>query len=271
MNLLEPTPAGSAVAAALVVAGAPMFSAGLRVLRLRRKLIGLTEWPLPEAPSGFVLTSGQVTLESPLVGPLSGKPCAGFQLEVRGSGGGAMISERRPFRLVADGAVAQVLGEEGAWEMSSTAERRFSRGEALSQNLTALFARSPEASWIRRFGSFIVTERALLAGQECWIIGQATHGPPVDVVEDLELLQRTGTDNLPHRSVSRPGHSEPDVWIRADGHLQFLKITDRRPAPNELAPPPWGLVLTAAGPLLSLTGLVYLARAAERWRAMVGG
>src|SRR5580765_3446383 len=271
MNLLEPTPAGSAVAAALVVAGASLFSTGLRVLRLRRQLSSLSERPLAEAPSGFLLTSGQLTLDSPLVGPLSGKPCAGFRLEVRGSGGGATISEQRPFRLVQGGVVAQVLGEDGAWEMSPTAERRFARGEALSQNLTALFARSPEASWIRRFGSFTVTERALLAGQECWVIGQGTHGRPLDLPEAMEELERTGTDDLPRRVVARPARSEPEVWIRSDAHLQFLRITDQKPLPSQLMPPPWGLVLTAAGPLLSLTGLVYLARAAERWRALVGG
>ena len=272
MNLLEPTPAGSAAAAALVVAGAPMFSTGLRVLRLRRQLSELTERPLSEVPSGFVLIHGRVALESPLVGPLSGKPCAGFALEVRGSGAGTHIDERRPFRLTADGVVAQVLGQDGAWQTAVTAEREFARHEATSQNLKALLQRSAEATWIAHAGPFTVTERALLAGQECWVIGQGTHGRPLEVPQELEeRLERTGTDDVAHVVSARADGAEPDVWLQPDGHLQFLRISDQRPTPADFAPPPWGLVLVAAGPLLSLTGLVYLARAAERWRALLGG
>jgi hypothetical protein len=272
MNLFEPTPAGSAAAAALVVAGAPVFSAGLRVLRLRRRLSELTERPLAEVPSGFVLLRGRLLLDSPLVGPLSGKPCAGYDLEVRGSGASARIHERRPFRLTSDRVVAQVLGEDGTWQMAVSAERQFARGEATSQNLAALLQRSAEAAWIGRAGSFTVTERALIASQECWVIGQATHARPLDLPLELEsLLEKTGTDDLSHVLASHPEPSEPDVWVRADGHLEFLRVSDQRPNPGELAPPPWGLVLIAAGPLLSLTGLVYLARAAERWRALLGG
>ena len=179
MDLLEPTPAGSAAAAALVVAGAPLFSAGLRVLRLRRRLRQLTERPLAEAPSGFVMVRGRVAIDSPLVGPLSGKPCAGFALEIHGAArAGARVEERRAFRLSEGGVVAQVLAEDGVWEVAPTAERAFARAESLSQNLAALFRRSGEAWWIARRGSFTVTERALLAGQECWVIVSSRAGDP---------------------------------------------------------------------------------------------
>ena len=272
MNLLEPTPAGSAMAAGLVVAGAPVFSAGLRVLRLRRRLAGLAERPLAEAPTGFVLVRGRVALASPLVGPLSGNPCAGFTLEIRGGRTSARVVERRAFRLQDGGVTAQVLADPGTWELSPTAERRFTAGAALSQNLTALLQDSAEAAWIRRRRPFVLVERALLAGQECWVLGQATHAPPFELEQEHEFeLRRTGTDGAAHAPLARSQPPEPDLWIRSDAHLQFLRVSDRRPDPAELMPPPWGLVLTAAGPLLSLTGLIYLARAAERWRGAIGG
>ena len=272
MNLLEPTPAGSAVAAALVVAGAPMFSVGLRVLRLRRGLKELTERPLAEVPSGFVMVAGRVALDSPLVGPLSCKPCAGFALEIRGSGTSARVTEQRPFRLMADGVLAQVLAADGAWEMTATARRDLAHGEKTSQNLTALLQRSPEAAWIAHSGAFTVVERALLASQWCWVIGQGNHARPLDLPQELDLqLRKTGTDDAPQTFAAHAAPSEPDLWLRTDPYLQFLRVSDERPHPASLAPPPWGLVLAVAGPLLSLTGLVYLARAAERWRALLGG
>src|SRR5262245_54215568 len=60
----EPTPAGIALAAGLVVSGAPLFGSGLRVMRLRRQLRGMSERPLAELPTGLVLVRGRVTLDS---------------------------------------------------------------------------------------------------------------------------------------------------------------------------------------------------------------
>jgi len=74
---------GCALAATLVVTGAPIFGAGLRALRLRRRLRRLTRPELSYEADGFAHLWGRVALESPLVGPLSSQPCAGFVLEVR--------------------------------------------------------------------------------------------------------------------------------------------------------------------------------------------
>jgi hypothetical protein len=166
--------------------------------------------------------------------------------------------------LMADDVVAQVLTEGGDWDVQPTAERTFAAGEEPSQNLCALLDRSPEASWIRRSPNpYTVVERSLLASHECFVIGRAWQARPVELLEEIEL-GRTGTDDMPV-AVWPPTHGEPDLWIAADGHLAFLRISDRLPVPSSLAPPPLGLVLAAAGPLLSLTGLLYLARAAERF------
>ncbi len=268
--LVEPTPAGSVLAAALVVAGAPLFSASLRALRLRRHLLSLEERPLAEAPTGLVLVRGRLALDSPLVGPLSAKPCAGYQLEVRGAGLTAVIEERRPFRLVAGEVTARVLGSDGAWEVAVVAERAYGPGEALSENLTALLQRSAEAAWVRRARvPFTIVERSLLAGHECFVIGQARQARPFELPAEIELA-RTGTDDVPVTASPHRWAGEPDLWIAADGHLEFLRVSDRAPDPRALAPHGWGAIGAVLGPALSLGGLLYLARAAERLRASGG-
>src|SRR6187397_728703 len=99
--VLQTTPVGGAIAAALVVAGASLFGAGLRSLRLHRQLRRLEERSPGDDRSGFGMVRGRVALESPLVGPISGRPCAGFRLEVLGPGAMrvATLDDLRPFRV----------------------------------------------------------------------------------------------------------------------------------------------------------------------------
>lgn len=271
LPLLEPTPVGIALAAALVVAGAPLFSAGLRVLRLRRHLTRLSERPLAELPTGFVLVRGRVTLDSPLVAPISGKPCAGFRLEVRGAGVSAAVEERRVFRLAADDVTARVFGADGSWDMAVAAERTYAPGEALSENLSALLDRSSGAAWIRRSRSpFTVVERSLVVSHECFVIGQARQARPFELPAEAETL-KTGTDDVAVAATgSRFWSSEPDLWIGTDGHLDFLRVSDRAPEPGALIPPAWKAFGVMVGPSLSLFGLLYLASAADRLRAAGG-
>lgn len=266
--ILEPTPAGSALAAALVVAGAPLFSAGLRALKLRRHLLSLDERPLAEAPTGFVLVRGRVALDSPLVGPLSGRPCAGFRLEVRrGATVVARIEERRSFRLVAGDITARVLAGEGAWDVGVVAERPCAPGDSLTENLNALLASAPEAVMLRRAGvALTLVERSLVASHECFVIGQARHARPFELAAEMELAC-TGTDPVAIPVSSRSWAHEPDLWIAADGHLEFLRVSDRLPEPGGCVMPGWRAVGVVLGPLLSLGGLLYLAHAADRLRA----
>ena len=72
-----PTPAGLTFAAIAVALGAPLFSDGLRALRLRRQLEALRETGLTDSLAGFAHARGRVALDSPLFSPLSGEPCAG--------------------------------------------------------------------------------------------------------------------------------------------------------------------------------------------------
>jgi hypothetical protein len=290
---LEPTVAGAALAALAVAGGGPLFSHGLRALRLSRGMSRLDERPLAESPSGFIHTRGRVVLDSPLFSPLSGRPCAGYRLEVRGAGrrASASIEERRPFRIVSGEIGARVLAAAGRWRVSETGRREIRPGETLSENLAALLQGSPEAFWLQRQGlPLVLTEHALLAGAECHVIGHARHARPYELPAELELA-RTGTDDtsrlgagpatrggqrpapgggpfgIERRQPGRPFPAEANLWVDGGGHLDFLLISDTPPARADLAVSSWRALGIALGPALSLTGLLYLAHAADQLRA----
>jgi hypothetical protein len=260
---------GCALAATMVVVGAPIFSAGLRALRLRRHLRTLAEQPLSREASGLVLVRGRVALESPLVGPLSGKPCAGFVIEVLTDANHrvATIEDRRPFRLIEGGAVARVVGaEQASWDLAVTHERAIRPGDPISQNLTALLAGSAEVTWMRRSGATLtLIERALLVGQACHVLGSARAVHPYEIPSET-LLARTGTDDLAIHAAPGGAAREPDLWIESDGHMETLRIFDRAPDLAELSVPAWRTLGVALGPALGLAGLIYLASVADRLR-----
>ena len=272
---LHPTGPGLLCAAAAVAAGAPLFSDGLRALRLRRSLANLRSTSLDQSPSGFVHLNGRVALESPLFAPLSSRPCAGFRLEVRASGSPSMrfVEEHRRFLLVEAGRSARVMEQNARWELSVSAERDIAPDDSLSEHLTALIQRVPEMIWARSAGATLhLVERALCAGAECHVIGQARAGRVVELEPEVEW-QRTGTDDLPGVAMIPAGgaagaHSttEPDVWI-GNGEDSLL-VTDQRPDPRHLSIPAWRVLGAVAGPVLSLTGLAYLANALDALRSL---
>lgn len=204
--VLQPTLIGGVFAALAVAGGAPLFSDGLRAFRLRRQFERLNERPLAEEPIGFVHTRGRVLLDSPLFSPLTGRPCAGFRLEVEGRGLGraTVIEERRPFRLVSGETSARVMGAAGRWVVSETGRREVEPGEVLTENLAALLSRSPDVLLLRTRGvPMIITERALFAGAESHVIGHARHARPYELPPELELM-RTGTDDVIPMMTGRP-------------------------------------------------------------------
>lgn len=268
------------MAATAVAGGAPLFSEGLRVLRLRHSLSRLPVRALRELPDGFVHVTGRVALESPLFAPLSAKPCAGFLLEVGTAERGrvTMIAERRSFRLVSEGVVARVAGDRGHWQLAPATARLITSDEALSERMTHLLERSPEAMWLRRSGaSLAVVERVLPAGAECHVVGSARVAHPAQVAVEIGAL-RTGTDDAPVARVTRTvdllGGSraalatEPDLWIDEGGSLEYLYVSDAAPGSLAEAQPAWKLIGLGLGPILSLTGLLYLANAADRLRSI---
>lgn len=280
MDWTHPTLTGVAMAATAVAGGAPLFSEGLRVLRLRRSLSRLPDRPLRDLPEGFVHVSGRVALESPLFAPLSGKPCAGFLLEVGTAEHGrvTVIAERRPFRLVSEGVVARVAGDHGHWQLAPGTARLVTADEALSERMAHLIARSPEAQWLRKSGSSLaLVERVLAAGTECHVVGSAHVARPAEAATEIVAL-RTGTDDAPVPGVARTVDllggaraglaTEPDLWIDEGGSLEYLHVSDAAPGRLADAQPRWKLVGLGLGPILSLTGLLYLANAADRLRSI---
>src|SRR2546430_13521226 len=138
-------------AAGCVVAGAPLFAMGRRTLRLRQVLAGLAERPLGSDHAGVSLVRGRVSLESPRFAPLSGRPCAGYTLEVFGQGlrVGDSIGELRPFRLASGGVTARVVPEGSSWRGPVTSERTVAPDEELPARLSELLASSAESRWLR--------------------------------------------------------------------------------------------------------------------------
>jgi hypothetical protein len=285
---LHPTAAGLSFAAAAVAAGAPIFSDGLRALRLRRAMPRLREVALARTASGMAHARGTVVLESPLFSPLSRVPCAGFQLEVRGAGTpmARAIDVFRPFRISSGGVTARVHGSKVRWMLSETATREVAPDQPLTQNLEALLERVPEARWLRRSRVTLrLTERALLEGVECHVVGHVRDAQETVAAERLDL-ERTGTDDsLPavagdepragagSRVRTRAVHSAApayDLRIDPGDSLGYLVVSDRPPEPRHLVVPAFRIAGVALGPLLSLSGLLYLALAVDLLRSAEG-
>jgi hypothetical protein len=267
-----PSIAGVTVAAAAVVIGAPLFSAGLRALRLRRGLKRVRTARLDEAPEGFVQVRGRVALESPLFAPISGQRCAGFRLEASGVDFpvARSIEDVRPFRLVDGGHVARVGATSARWEMPKTGERIIDPEEPLTERLLGLLSEMPEAAWLRQSGRRIrLVERALLSGAMCHVTGQAARTRQPAYREEIEYA-RTGTDDQPiaiGTLVAETGDA-PSMWIGPAADGDFLLVSGDALDLIALRPPARNLAGIVAGPLLGLLGLLYLAAAADFWRAL---
>lgn len=269
-----PSPVGLVLAAVAVALGAPIFSDGLRALRLGRQLRSLSEAPLTPSSSGFAHARGTVALESPLFSPLGGEPCAGFQLEIEGEGRSVRrrIEVRRPFRIVADGVTARVPGEAGEWRLEATGTRTISADQPLSENLLALLGHVPEAVWLRRAGVPLkLTEYALLAGRECHVVGMVRGAAAVAYAESRNAM-RTGTDDAviagaPALAPRGATAAAADVAFSSGEHLDFLLVSGRAPRSEELHTSALRALGVLLGPALTLAGILYLAAVADALRA----
>jgi hypothetical protein len=269
-----PSIGGVLVAAAAVVAGAPLFSRGLRVLRLRRALRGLRDSTIAEMPEGLVRIKGRVGLESPLFAPLSGKRCAGYRIEAHAPNISVAqtAQELRPFRLVADGLSAHVAAEQGDWAMPVTAELEVGPDDPLPGLVARHLDRMPEALWVRRTGRDLkLVERSLLSGMRCSVMARATRARSAELahIESIEW-QRTGTDDEPIPVASSiVGRADvPVVHLGADDSAGPPRVSDGDIDAAADSVPIHRAIGVVLGPALSLLGMLYLAFAADYWRAL---
>jgi len=271
-QLVHPTAGGLACAVGAIVAGAPIFSDGLRAMRLAGHVVDLSEQPLGEGLDGFVHVRGTVALESPLFTPLTSKPCAGFRLEVQAVGTpfATAIEERRFFRVVAGGDSALVASTGGRWSYTTTAERVIGATEPLTDHLERMLDESPRVRWWRRAGGRVrLVEYALLAGRACHVVGFARRARPLDLPLDYEV-SRTGTD-VAAEAPARVADPVLELWLGPGESLDFLHVSQRPPRAEDLSVPRWRTLGTLVGPALTLFGLLYLAGAAEQLRSLGRG
>lgn len=265
---LAPSGAGLVLAAGAVIGGARLFSAGLQASRLRRQLGRVRPVVAGDAPDGdFAHVTGAVALESPMFGPISGSPCAGYDLEVRGIGAPVrcVVSERRPFRIDGPNGSAEVPDALGFWDVGVSAKREIGADEGISAGLAALLARAPETLWWRRAGGRLyVTERALLATATCHVVGRVHVAHAIPIEAGAQAL-RTGTDDAVAWSVPT---EQAQLVIGAGDHLGWMLVSDREPRPERMRVSLIRTAGTVIGPLLALWGILYFAGAADRVRTL---
>ena len=270
--LIPVNPAVMIAAVACVIAGGPWFADGLRALRQRRALAALRSGAVDGLREGPVTIRGTVVLDSPLFAPLSGRPCAGYMLEV-GSTSTTMlgrVSDTRAFRLATRDGIAEVEAAAGQWEMAIRSERTVGSAAELSENLRVLLASTPELRWlVAHGGPLVLRERALLAGSVAVVLGVATAlaAPAIALAEPI-VLARTGTDDSAW-IVNAPGAMAPasatPAWRISEGEpFEHCIVSDGAPETWRFSPPAWRLLGTVLGPALSLAGLLVLAEAAGR-------
>ncbi len=264
------SPAGMLAAVAFVIAGGPLFADGLRALRQRRALSGLSVASPAAGLEGLVRVAGTVALESPLFSPLSQKPCAGYRLEVHATDSAiaGQVGQQRGFRLVTGGPDAFVEPAGAAWCLPVTAERDVRAGEAVSANMAALLEGDATLRWLRdRRAPMRIVERSLAAGAHVEVIGYA-HTLAAEPEEAHELLAATGTDGLSWAVAAPEKRERPNLRLSSAEPVGLHVVADGDASPRRFVPGAWRTLGLVAGPLLSLAGLVYLVHAAE---ASLGG
>ena len=260
---LPVTALGLLAATAGVLAGGPIFAAGRRALRLRRVLGSLEEKPLAPESSGWVLVRGRVGLESPTFAPVSGKRCAGYELDVCGehSRVGGIVAERLPFQLECGAHSAFVSPDHARWRTPVTGERTLAVSDPLPERVAALLETNAEIRWLRdRRVPLRIVERALESGSEVTVLAVARTERAEAGAESVELAA-TGTDDGVATTITSGDPATPELWLAGDDGTG-PQVFSGRPDLRALRPSLWRVALVGAGPALALSGLLYLAWAA---------
>lgn len=245
----EVTALGLAAALACIVGGAPVFSHGWRAWALRRGTRRLGSAPLDEQAAGLVCAQGRVLPDAGLLAPLSGRLCAGWEIEVQAARTrlAARASAHRDFTIESGDVLAEVRASEATWRLEPTAERTIAAGDVVPAALERAFAHDPEFAWLRRLGAPLhVTERALASGASVHVVAVA------EAIEaEVEVL-RTGTDHAPLEVGG------PRLQLACGEPLERVLVSAAPPDAATLAPPAWRAAGAVAGPVMTLGGLAYL-------------
>ena len=261
------TPGGVLIAALLVVAGAPLFARGRAAWNLRWRLARLATEPLVPEAEGVVRARGRVVLDGPLFAPLSGQPCAGYELYARGSGSavGGVVRDLRQFRLEGELASALVSPMHSEWHLPVTGRRVLAAGEKLPERLRPLLESRAEIRWLMERGVALeVVERALCAGAEVSVLAVAQTERAESVMVEEELAA-TGTDGAfaAPRLVPGPDPAGPQLKLVTNSDLERGHVFADPADARHDGPPAWQVMLLFVGPALSFAGLLYLAQLAE--------
>lgn len=251
----EVTAVGLAASLAAIVGGAPVFSHGLRALRLRRETARLSPGELHMDSTGLVLARGVVLPDPALVAPVSGRVCAGWTLEVQGvqSRMGGSVSRRGDFTIDSGDVIADVAATSAEWTLPVTATRRLQAGDVLDGALARAFEGNAELTWLRGLGVPLqLTERALCAGSAVHVLGVAESR-----AAEVEVL-RSGTDDAA-LEVGGPG-----LHLVAAEPIERMRVSVDPFGSAEVAPPAWRAAGAVFGPALMLAGLAYLLAALQR-------
>ena len=232
-TVLEPL----VLAALGVVAGVWLVRAGVAALRRETAWRGIAPQALTDDTVGLVAARGRVALEGPVFAPLSGRPCAGFVLEVAGQGTrvGHTVQQTRPFRLVHGATSARVVDDRVRLHTGVTAERIVQPDEAMPAGLQWLEDASAELRWLRdRDRPLHLVERALLVDHEVVVLGRARPAvvvgtiAPAQATVARETLARTGTDDVAWDSttVRAVATREPALWLEPAVAGEGLTVLD---------------------------------------------
>jgi hypothetical protein len=74
----------------------------------------------------------------------------------------------------------------------------------------------------------------------------------------------SGPFGIERRSPGRPFPADVDLWVDGGGLLDFVLVSDAAPVADQLVMSRWRTLGLLLGPALSLTGLLYLAHAADQ-------
>src|SRR5262249_7955207 len=148
--------------------------------------------------------------------------------------------------------------------MPVTDLRTFGAEAALPERLAGLLESNAEIRWLRsRRAPLRIVERALEPGAGGAVMGVAREGRGAGHEETVELAGAGRDDGVATTITAGGGSSMAELWIAGDDEARVgPQVFSETPDLRLVQPSFWHLTLVGFGPVLSLIGILYLARAA---------